>query len=97
MALKEKDIEAHHTERVRSHCTVINSIYANSLQVSDDDKYVGGKGAVPDHTTPGALKEESRIVRKIDFRLLPTLATIYAFALIDRVNLPNVSILKCYI
>jgi MFS family permease len=49
---------------------------------------------VLDHTSPEAIankKEESRIVRKIDLRLLPTLAVIYAFALIDRVNLPNVS------
>lgn len=35
-------------------------------------------------------KETRRIIRKIDLRLLPTLAVIYAFALIDRVNLPNV-------
>lgn len=35
-------------------------------------------------------KETRRIIRKIDLRLLPTLAIIYAFALIDRVNLPNV-------
>ena len=35
-------------------------------------------------------KETRRLVRKIDLRLLPTLAIIYAFALIDRVNLPNV-------
>ena len=31
-------------------------------------------------------------MRKIDFRLLPVLATIYSFALIDRVNLPNARI-----
>lgn len=31
-------------------------------------------------------------MRKIDFRLLPCLAVIYAFALIDRVNLPNARI-----
>ncbi|KAF2117995.1 major facilitator superfamily domain-containing protein [Lophiotrema nucula] len=37
-------------------------------------------------------KETRRIVRKIDMRLLPTLAIIYAFALIDRVNLPNARI-----
>jgi hypothetical protein len=48
---------------------------------------------VLDPTSPEALankKEEARIVRKIDLRLLPTLAAIYAFALIDRINLPNV-------
>jgi len=32
------------------------------------------------------------VVRKLDLRLLPVLATIYAFALIDRVNLPNARI-----
>lgn len=37
-------------------------------------------------------KETRRIVRKIDFRLLPVLACIYSFALIDRVNLPNARI-----
>lgn len=35
-------------------------------------------------------KETRRVMRKIDLRLLPVLAIIYAFALIDRVNLPNV-------
>jgi hypothetical protein len=33
--------------------------------------------------------EIKRIVRKIDVRLLPVLASLYAFALIDRVNLAN--------
>jgi hypothetical protein len=33
-----------------------------------------------------------RLIRKIDIRLLPVLAVIYAFALIDRVNLPNARI-----
>ncbi|KAK7179385.1 major facilitator superfamily transporter [Paraphaeosphaeria sporulosa] len=37
-------------------------------------------------------KETRRLIRKIDLRLLPTLAVIYAFALIDRVNLPNARI-----
>ncbi|KAF2434371.1 MFS general substrate transporter [Tothia fuscella] len=37
-------------------------------------------------------KETRRILRKIDMRLLPVLATIYPFALIDRVNLPNARI-----
>lgn len=36
--------------------------------------------------------EVKRIMRKIDMRLLPCLAVIYAFALIDRVNLPNARI-----
>lgn len=36
--------------------------------------------------------EVKRIMRKIDIRLLPCLAVIYAFALIDRVNLPNARI-----
>ena len=37
-------------------------------------------------------KETRRLIRKIDIRLLPVLAVIYAFALIDRVNLPNARI-----
>ena len=36
-------------------------------------------------------KEVRRILWKIDLRLLPILTAIYAFAIIDRVNLPNVS------
>ena len=35
-------------------------------------------------------KEVRRILRKIDIRLIPTLAFLYAIALIDRGNLPNV-------
>lgn len=37
-------------------------------------------------------RETHRILRKIDLHLLPVLATIYAFALIDRVNLPSACI-----
>ena len=37
-------------------------------------------------------KETRQVMRKIDMRLLPVLAVIYSFALIDRVNLPNVSL-----
>lgn len=47
-------------------------------------------------STPGPSEKEDRetrrIIRKIDFRLLPVLAVIYSFALIDRVNLPNARI-----
>lgn len=32
-----------------------------------------------------------RVVRKVDMRLLPALGVLYAFALVDRVNLGNVS------
>jgi hypothetical protein len=69
--------------------------------ISDLDKYQGA--GVTDILDVQDLKraplasgekedeETRRIVKKIDLRLLPVLATIYAFALIDRVNLPNVS------
>jgi len=43
----------------------------------------------PDEREDKAVR---RLIRKIDIRLLPVLATIYAFALIDRVNLPNARI-----
>ncbi|PPJ57035.1 hypothetical protein CBER1_00552 [Cercospora berteroae] len=43
-------------------------------------------------STSHDLLESKRLVRKIDFRLLPVLACIYSFALIDRVNLPNARI-----
>lgn len=74
----------------------------------DDEKLHGGKdgGLDVQHvldqsngaSSPAAQsperedKETRRLIRKIDMRLLPMLATIYAFALIDRVNLPNVCI-----
>jgi len=43
---------------------------------------------------PGEKEDKAtrRLIRKIDIRLLPVLAVIYAFALIDRVNLPNARI-----
>jgi len=47
----------------------------------------------PQASRPSANPDETRrILRKIDVRLLPVLACIYAFALIDRVNLPNARI-----
>jgi len=43
---------------------------------------------------PGEKEDKAtrRLIRKIDIRLLPVLAVVYAFALIDRVNLPNARI-----
>ena len=37
-------------------------------------------------------KAVGRLLRKIDMRLIPTLAFLYAIALIDRGNLPNVGV-----
>lgn len=48
-----------------------------------------GPAPVPDERED---KTTRRLIRKIDLRLLPVLAVIYAFALIDRVNLPNARI-----
>jgi hypothetical protein len=48
-----------------------------------------GPTTAPDEREDKAVR---RLIRKIDMRLLPVLATIYAFALIDRVNLPNARI-----
>ncbi|KAF2027827.1 hypothetical protein EK21DRAFT_114462 [Setomelanomma holmii] len=84
MSLKEKDLEAVTKERISSSETRKNG----GLDVQD----------VLDHSGPVAGhderedKETRRIIRKIDMRLLLTLAVIYAFALIDRVNLPNARI-----
>jgi hypothetical protein len=36
-------------------------------------------------------KRVRRIIRKVDFRMVPILGLLYMWALIDRVNLPNVS------
>lgn len=35
-----------------------------------------------------------RIIRKVDFRMVPILGLLYMWALIDRVNLPNVRCLE---
>lgn len=51
--------------------------------------------AILDSQTTDVLADQSavrRLVRKLDFRLLPCLAMTYSFALIDRVNLPNARI-----
>lgn len=51
--------------------------------------------AILDSQTTDVLADENavrRLVRKLDFRLLPCLALTYSFALIDRVNLPNARI-----
>jgi hypothetical protein len=48
-----------------------------------------GLTTAPDEREDKAVR---RLIRKIDARLLPCLAIIYAFALIDRVNLPSARI-----
>jgi hypothetical protein len=37
-------------------------------------------------------EEYKRVLRKVDWRLMPPLALLYAWALIDRVNLSSVSV-----
>lgn len=37
-------------------------------------------------------KKVRRIIRKVDFRMVPILGLLYMWALIDRVNLPNIQI-----
>jgi hypothetical protein len=58
---------------------------ASTLEAQD----VSGPATAPDERENKAVR---RLIRKIDIRLLPVLAVIYAFALIDRVNLPNARI-----
>ncbi|KAH7094382.1 major facilitator superfamily domain-containing protein [Paraphoma chrysanthemicola] len=81
MSLKEKDLEAETKERV--------SINGNTA--IDIQDVLDTSGPASPHSEKDD-KETRRIIRKIDMRLLPTLAVIYAFALIDRVNLPNARI-----
>lgn len=50
---------------------------------------LSGPAPAPDEREDKATR---RLIRKIDIRLLPVLAIIYAFALIDRVNMPNARI-----
>jgi hypothetical protein len=81
-------------------CTFIHILYITSLKLIISQASLSSKP----YSTPLDIQdiadqssvpspddaETRRIIRKIDLRLLPTLAVIYAFALIDRVNLPNV-------
>lgn len=53
---------------------------------SADDKYVGGLDPLEDSSRDAAIK------RRIDWRLLPPLAILYAFSLIDRTNIGNARI-----
>ena len=72
--------------------------HVENLQYGGKDHGLNVAAILEDHdveaTQPSERedKETRRIVRKIDLRLLPTLAAIYSFALIDRVNLPNARI-----
>jgi hypothetical protein len=103
--IKRKDVAQGEGYRSRnegagkSQGTNENIIILTPAQVSyNESRKDGGLDVqdVLDHSGPAAGpdekedKETRRIIRKIDMRLLPTLAVIYAFALIDRVNLPNV-------
>ncbi|KAF1808860.1 MFS general substrate transporter [Eremomyces bilateralis CBS 781.70] len=54
---------------------------------------LGDKGSEEEVEISEAEKQATRrVIRKIDMRLLPVLAVIYAFALIDRINLPTARI-----
>lgn len=80
---KEKDGQAQHYEHAYHED---RSIHIASAPEAQDPS---GPAAVPDERED---KTTRRLIRKIDVRLLPVLAVIYAFALIDRVNLPNARI-----
>jgi hypothetical protein len=67
---------------------------------SDQEKYSGSfeqKSDVVAHDQPGPNEDapyydkrtENKLIRKIDFRLLPILGALYSIALIDRVNVRN--------
>ena len=57
-----------------------------------DDALVDDKYAGHDINTLEDSSRDAYIKRRIDFRLLPPLAILYAFSLIDRVNLGNARI-----
>jgi hypothetical protein len=81
---KEKQDEAaHHYEDSSSNEKGID--IASTPEAQD----ASGPATAPDEREDKAVR---RLIRKIDIRLLPCLAIIYAFALIDRVNLPNARI-----
>lgn len=78
---KEKEQDVAHNEHA-----YLEDHIASSPEAHDDPS-----GPALD---PGEKEDKAtrRLIRKIDIRLLPVLAVIYAFALIDRVNLPNARI-----
>ncbi|KAH3903761.1 hypothetical protein HBI56_170250 [Parastagonospora nodorum] len=86
MFLKEIDLEPETKERIsfNSH----NQRYKNDI-LDIANIIDTSNTSIPSERDDA---ETRRIIRKIDVRLLPTLAVIYAFALIDRVNLPNARI-----
>ncbi|KNG47987.1 MFS general substrate transporter [Stemphylium lycopersici] len=92
MSHKEKDLEA---ER-REHLNFEEKGQSNkngSIDVENaPDQTLNSAGEQTSLPNEADDRETRRIIRKIDVRLLPTLAVIYAFALIDRVNLPNARI-----
>ncbi|KAF1849622.1 MFS general substrate transporter [Cucurbitaria berberidis CBS 394.84] len=91
MATKEKGIEAEHNERLsvdeKHHSGKDGGLDVQDILDQKND--APGPDVVPSQRDD---HETRRIIRKVDLRLLPTLAVIYAFALIDRVNLPNARI-----
>lgn len=70
----------------------------NGRHIEDKTVNIASTPETQDHSGPAPAPNERedkatrKLIRKIDIRLLPCLATIYAFALIDRVNLPNARI-----
>jgi hypothetical protein len=80
---KEKHRDVAHYEHACPEDKVLHS--ASSPEAQD----AGGPALAPGEKEDKATR---RLVRKMDMRLLPVLAVIYAFALIDRVNLPNARI-----
>jgi hypothetical protein len=80
---KEKDRDAAHYEHTYPEDKAIH--IASAPEAQDPS----GPALAPGEREDKATR---RLIRKIDIRLLPVLAVIYAFALIDRVNLPNARI-----
>ena len=78
---KEKEQDVAHYEHAYP-----DDHIASSPEAQDDPS---GPALAPGEKEDKATR---RLIRKIDIRLLPVLAVIYAFALIDRVNLPNARI-----
>ncbi|OAL47078.1 MFS general substrate transporter [Pyrenochaeta sp. DS3sAY3a] len=91
MSLKEKDLEAEKKERM-SFDSKTNGGKDGGIDVQDILDQTNDRSGPASGNLEREDKETRRIIRKIDLRLLPTLAIIYAFALIDRVNLPNARI-----
>lgn len=64
---------------------------SSSREEDSKEKYEIGGAGTEDATSfvPPTAEEERRVIRKLDFRLLPLVFVLYSLAVLDRSNLGN--------